>query len=91
MEVLSERAVLLEQLGDKEGALRDCTRVIILDPENAMSFGQRGRVRESLGDLRAALKDYKKARSLDPQCLTYEFLVRRLEEDLGLTSEGRCA
>ena len=91
MDALSDRAMLLEQLGDWKSAVRDWTRVSMLDPENALPPAHRGRAREALRDLQGALGDYEMARDLDPECLTYELLVRRLREDLGMTREERCA
>lgn len=51
---------------DVEGAIGNFTRVLELEPKNAMAFSQRGNARLQLEDSRGAIADYTQALRLEP-------------------------
>lgn len=49
-------------------ALVDCQKAILIDPENAMAYNNRGCVWGRKGDFDKALRDFNEAIRLDPSC-----------------------
>ena len=52
--------------GDLDGALADCNRAILLKPDSAEAFNNRGLARAGKGDLDGALSDFDESIRLQP-------------------------
>src|SRR5215510_12218964 len=73
--------------GDIKGAIADFATVILVDPQFAMAYNNRGVARERLGDTDGAIADFTKAIEVYPQhaqafgnrCKT-RFALRDLED-----------
>lgn len=50
--------------GDYVGAVQSYTQAILLNPNFARAYGNRGLVRANLGDRRGAMEDWRKAAEL---------------------------
>ncbi len=55
------RATARGALGDREGAIKDFTHAIRMEPGNATLYNQRGSCWEEEGDMERAMRDYNKA------------------------------
>jgi tetratricopeptide (TPR) repeat protein/S1-C subfamily serine protease len=64
--LLNEKAILLSNLGDKEGAIAIYDR-IITKGEKAWIYSNRGLVKSELGDNKGAIADYDLAIRINPQ------------------------
>lgn len=71
--------------GDYVGAIQSYDRAILLDPNFARAYGNRGLVRANLGDGRGAIQDWQQAAKLflaQGRVANYEMVlgyIRRLE------------
>jgi tetratricopeptide (TPR) repeat protein len=65
-EILLEDAAQKFKQGDFAGAIRECSRVIELEPGDGLAYHSRGLAREALGDLAGALRDYARAVEIRP-------------------------
>ncbi len=68
-ELLSAEALFVQgqskaERGDYVGALKDYTQAILLDPDYARAYGNRGFLRADQGDFFGAREDYQKAAQL---------------------------
>ncbi|MFT3807245.1 tetratricopeptide repeat protein [Arenimonas sp.] len=61
-----ERAKVSYALGRKVQALADHSKMIELDPNDAVAYRDRGALRAELGDISAAIKDLEASARLDP-------------------------
>jgi Flp pilus assembly protein TadD len=59
------RAGALDERGDFELAVADCTEVIRLDPECAEAYSLRGQIYERMGDWARAERDVSHARRIE--------------------------
>ncbi|MBX9690826.1 MAG: tetratricopeptide repeat protein [Cyanobacteria bacterium] len=66
LNVLHDRAMAKEAVGDIEGALNDIDECMNLSPSDSGLFLDRGRVRLKQGDRSGAIADLKKSLDLDP-------------------------
>lgn len=66
LEQYYQTAVAYFQRGQYDEALNAFSKVIEIDPKNALAYTSRGLVRYKLGDLDGALADHNKAIQLDP-------------------------
>ena len=86
-EVLLQRGVLNEQVGDSDRAVADYSEVIKLDPASALAYFNRGNAYDQLGKHDLAIADYSQAIVLDAELarayanrgLVYEKLKRTAE------------
>lgn len=53
--------------GDFTGAIQDLDKAIVLDPENAAAYNNRGNVYNDLGERDQAIRDFDKAIALEPK------------------------
>ncbi|MBI3552058.1 MAG: tetratricopeptide repeat protein [Elusimicrobia bacterium] len=60
------RAMVLNQIGKPESALKDADEALRLDPANVAALLERGYAKYQLGQYQDALKDVEKALALDP-------------------------
>lgn len=60
------RSEVLFDLGDFQGALDDIEAFLIIDPENAAAYNQRGHIHDTLGEYELAFEDYDRATEIDP-------------------------
>ncbi|MCB9195581.1 MAG: tetratricopeptide repeat protein [Flavobacteriales bacterium] len=82
--LLSERAVVIFHLGDKERALKELDYCVLLEPTNPYRYSSRAYIKASLKDIKGAIEDYEKCISLDSQdAIAYNNLGLLLE------SQGR--
>lgn len=65
VELLVQRAMARQLLGDLPGALHDLDEALSIDPDNAAAHNGRGRVRYQQGDM-DAIADFHRALKLDP-------------------------
>jgi len=63
---LHERGIEKTRKGDMQGALKDFTEVLKLDPKHADAYFRRGYLLMRNGDLNAAAHDYVNALKIDP-------------------------
>jgi outer membrane receptor protein involved in Fe transport/tetratricopeptide (TPR) repeat protein len=61
------------KLNDISGALGDFNIAIIIDPEYAQAYAERGAAKEGANDPDGAMADYNKAIEIDPQCANAYF------------------
>jgi tetratricopeptide (TPR) repeat protein/predicted Ser/Thr protein kinase len=52
--------------GDNQGALKECTKAIAVDPSYAVAYQNRASARLRMGDPRGAIEDFTRAIGLDP-------------------------
>jgi len=62
---LHNRGISYERLAHYKEAIRDFTRVIEIDPDNANAYFNRGCCYDSVGELDLAISDYSVALELD--------------------------
>ncbi len=60
------RGNIRDKKQDMQGALKDFTRAIELNPEYTMAYNNRGIIKGSMQDFEGALQDFNKAVELDP-------------------------
>lgn len=65
-QVYSSRGFMKRNLGDFEGAVKDHTMAVELDPKYALAYNNRGIAKRDLGDLEGAVEDYTVAICMDP-------------------------
>ena len=58
------RAINQSNDGDHYGAISDYTKVIKINPHDAIAYKNRGIAKEKLGDMQGACSDWRKASSL---------------------------
>ena len=66
-QIVYQRAVAYQELGQIDRALADLNRVIVLAPDNAGAHVLRGLVNSRRGDSQSAATDYDAALALDPR------------------------
>ena len=66
-EAYDNRAGVKSDLGDNEGAIRDYSRVIELNPENARAYCNRGIAKEKVGGTHGAIGDFDKSIEFHPE------------------------
>lgn len=66
VDAYGERAFYKRKKGDYDGAIKDYTRAIELDPKNADSYNCRGATKHDAEDYAGAVEDYTRAIELDP-------------------------
>jgi tetratricopeptide (TPR) repeat protein len=57
----------LAKVNDWDGAIREFSQVLAIDPNSSVAYNARAGARESKGDLDGAIKDYTQAITLNPQ------------------------
>jgi len=62
---LHNRGISYERISHYKEAIKDFTRVIEIDPENANAYFNRGCCYDSVGELDLAISDYSIALELD--------------------------
>jgi tetratricopeptide (TPR) repeat protein len=62
-----QRGIARWARGDVEGARRDFTEAILLDPKNGHAYNQRGNLNKELGQLDDARRDFDKAIEVQPE------------------------
>ena len=62
---MHNRGISYERLGHYKEAIKDFTRVIEIDPDNANAYFNRGCCYDSVGELDLAISDYSVALELD--------------------------
>lgn len=60
-------AILKNAIGDHQGAIKDYTKAIELNPKNENSYNGRGKAKSEMGDYQGALEDYTKAIEFNPK------------------------
>jgi len=60
------RGIAKAALGDKEGAIADCSQAIDIDPQSSNSFCNRGIEKFGLGDKQGAIADYSQSIAINP-------------------------
>ena len=83
-EVYNNRGVRKEELGDKDGAMKDYNRSIELDPTISATYNNRGILKKAMGDKEGALEDYNKAVELDPknaEVINYRGILKKEKGD----------
>ena len=56
-----------QKAGNYQGAIDDWSKVIEINPQNAIAYNNRGSAKDDLGDHQGAITDYTKAIGIDPQ------------------------
>ena len=64
-------------------AVRDCTRAIQLNPENAAAYGNRGVAKVARGNAEGAIEDFDAAIRLNPEYAEYFYERAQAKEALG--------
>jgi tetratricopeptide (TPR) repeat protein len=67
------RAISYHQIGNKENALKDYDKAILLNPKNAEAFYNRGLVKKEMNDQKGYEKDLETAKKLGFKDLNAEF------------------
>ena len=62
---MHNRGISYERMGQYKEAIKDFTRVIEIDPDNANAYFNRGCCYDSVGELDLAISDYSVALELD--------------------------
>ena len=65
-EYLSNKASLLEEMGDIDLAFKTIQKSINQNPKNSKAYYNQGRILQAIGDLQEALKSYEKSIDLNP-------------------------
>jgi tetratricopeptide (TPR) repeat protein len=67
---LTDRCIIKKATGDYRGAIADCTKAIVLDPDCVYAFRFRGYSKYEIGDYQGAIADCTKAIEMDPNNAT---------------------
>ena len=65
-DLLTRRGKLLQEMGNKEGSLRDYSRVVEIEPGRPIGWGLRSEVLAEMGKYEDALRDFQRAYELEP-------------------------
>lgn len=91
LETLFEQARALAQKGETRGALPIYTRILALDPDNALALAYRGGVHGELGEHIQARADLERAVELDPALAVAWFNLYSLHQDRWRLDEAKAA
>ncbi|MDV2992785.1 MAG: hypothetical protein N4J56_002439 [Chroococcidiopsis sp. SAG 2025] len=91
VEDLFKQGVYQTLVGKYRAAIADFSQVILLQPNNATAYANRGLARAAKGDRQDALKDFDRALSLNPDsAIAYYnrgFTLSKLEDDRGAIAD----
>ncbi|MBS3026786.1 MAG: tetratricopeptide repeat protein [Dolichospermum sp. DET50] len=79
----TNRGIVRDDLGDKQGAIDDYTLAIKFNPNLAQAYNNRGIVRNELGDKQGAIDDYTQAIKINPNYASAYNNRGNVRKDLG--------
>jgi tetratricopeptide (TPR) repeat protein len=82
-EFIAERGLTYHMLKDKDMALADFNKAVMLDTENPYRYSSRAFIKDFYGDHEGAVKDYRKTLELDPDDAIALNNLGIIEEKLG--------